>query len=450
MIRQVKSFPVHDAKSFLRHLTAYGSRSNNFCLLNSNRSFYPSRDKYSGYDLLAGTGSIDVLKPERDSFHSLRAFHDAHRDWLFGFFGYDLKNETAKLSSSNFDGLGFPSIHFFRPQYVIAVRGDNCEIYFDPRHDDEKSADRLFDKINSGVNVIDEKDFPEVQFEIKQRVSHDDYLENVKNILAHIQRGDVYELNCCQEFYSDDAHINSAEIYLRLNDFSPMPFSCFYRCDDKYLLCASPERFLKKSGINIISQPVKGTIIRGKTEAEDSLLKEKLLNDEKERAENVMIVDLVRNDLSHTARKGSVKVEELFGIYSFPHLHQMISTVTSEMRNDVHWTDVIRSAFPMGSMTGAPKIRALQLIEQYEKTKRGLFSGSVGYITPDGDFDFNVVIRSMLYNAGSNYLSFIAGSAITARSNPEMEYEECLLKASAFFKIFSDDAKPTKKPFVHA
>jgi para-aminobenzoate synthetase component 1 len=284
---------------------------------------------------------------------------------------------------------------------------------------------------------------------IKKRISREEYITDIKQILAHIQRGDVYELNYCQEFYSEEAVINPAQVYLQLNDFSPMPFSCFYRLGEKYVMCASPERFLKKSGSKIIAQPIKGTIARGKNEAEDFLQKQKLLNDEKERAENVMIVDLVRNDLSRTAKKNSVQVEELFGIYTFPHLHQMISTIVSEVRDGVEWTDVIRSAFPMGSMTGAPKIRAMQLIEQYEKTKRGLFSGSVGYITPEGDFDFNVIIRSVLYNAEKKYVSFMAGSAITANSVPEKEYEECLLKASAFFKIFSEDKNPAKT-FVNA
>ena len=446
MIRQVKKYQVHDVKIFLHDLLFYGSNSETFCLLNSNRSAKLHGDKYSGYDLLAGIGIIEELKAGNDSFNALHKFHQAKRDWLFGFFTYDLKNEISKLSSSNFDGLNFPSIHFFQPRYVIALRENDCEIHFNPQRDNEQSADKLFEEIISGHKEIN---YSEGNIEIKQRVTRDKYLEDVKNILAHIQRGDVYELNYCQEFYSENAAINPAHTYLQLNDFSPMPFSCFYRLGEEYLMCASPERFLKKVDDKIIAQPMKGTISRGKNEADDFLQKEKLLNDEKERAENVMIVDLVRNDLSRTAKKNSVQVEELFGIYSFPNLHQMISTVVSEKKDEMHWVDVIRNAFPMGSMTGAPKIRAMQLIEQYEKTKRGLFSGAVGYITPEADFDFNVVIRSVLYNAEKKYLSFMAGSAITANSNPEKEYEECLLKAAAFFKIFSDE-KELVKTLVNA
>ena len=245
-------------------------------------------------------------------------------------------------------------------------------------------------------------------------------------------------MNFCHEFYAENAIVDPFEVYLKLNRVSPMPFSCFYRNKDKYLMCASPERFLKKEGSKIISQPIKGTIKRGVTPKEDEALKNQLLNDPKERSENVMIVDLVRNDLSRTAKKGSVKVDELFGIYSFPQVQQMISTVSAEVKEEHHFVDVIKYAFPMGSMTGAPKIKAMELIEKYETTKRGLYSGTAGYITPAGDFDFNVVIRSILYNASEKYLSFTVGNAITHNSISESEYEECLLKAKAMFEVLEN------------
>ncbi|MFC2104842.1 anthranilate synthase component I family protein, partial [Bacteroidota bacterium] len=231
--------------------------------------------------------------------------------------------------------------------------------------------------------------------------------------------------------------IDPLKTFIGFNEISPAPFSCYYKLDDKYLLSASPERFIKKSNNKIISQPIKGTIKRSLDNKNDLKLKTELFNDPKERAENVMIVDLVRNDLSRTANKASVKVEELFGIYSFKQVHQMISTVVSEVNNDINIIDVIKNAFPMGSMTGAPKVRAMRLIEQYEKTKRGLYSGSVGYITPDNNFDFNVVIRSILYNQSKNYVSFTVGGAITSLADPDKEYEECMVKAEAMLKVFS-------------
>ena len=202
-------------------------------------------------------------------------------------------------------------------------------------------------------------------------------------------------------------------------------------------MCASPERFLARRGKKIISQPVKGTARRGATISEDKLILETLKNDPKEQAENVMIVDLVRNDLSHHAYRGSVKVEELFGLKSFRQIHQMVSTITSEIKNDVPFSEVIKNAFPMGSMTGAPKIRAMELIEEYENTKRGIYSGAIGYITPGGDFDFNVIIRSIIYNSENRYLSFMAGSAITIGADAEKEYEECLLKAVTMNKVLT-------------
>ena len=187
----------------------------------------------------------------------------------------------------------------------------------------------------------------------------------------------------------------------------------------------------------VISQPIKGTRKRVSSFEEDEVLKKELLHCPKERSENVMIVDLVRNDLSKTAQKSSVKVEELFGIYSFKQVHQMISTITSKLKVEIDPIDVIKTTFPMGSMTGAPKLSAMRLIEKYEFRNRGVYSGSLGYIKPNGDFDFNVIIRSMVYNSTTKYLSYSVGSAITAQANAEEEYQECLLKSQAFFKVLN-------------
>ncbi|MFY7988966.1 MAG: chorismate-binding protein, partial [Flavobacterium sp.] len=193
--------------------------------------------------------------------------------------------------------------------------------------------------------------------------------------------------------------------------------------------------YLRKEGLKVISQPIKGTARRSLDVKQDEQLKSDLAQNEKERSENIMIVDLVRNDLSHTATKGSVQVEELCQIYTFKQVHQMISTIVSEVENTTSPIEILRTTFPMGSMTGAPKISAMQIIEALEETKRGLYSGTVGYFTPTGDFDFNVVIRSILYNSQNKYLSFSVGSAVTAQAIPEMEYEECLLKAKAMFEV---------------
>lgn len=321
---------------------------------------------------------------------------------------YDVKNQFEKLSSNNFDGINWEDkIH-----RINLIKTPNLpfkrNVYFPPLST------------------------------IKTRESKSSYIEKVNALKQHIQQGNIYEVNFCMEFYAESILINPYVLFEKLMKISPMPFSCFIKYYDKYLICASPERFLKKNGNYIQSQPIKGTIKRGITLDEDLQLKEQLKNNEKERSENVMIVDLVRNDLSRIAEKGSVKVEELFGIYSFPQWHQMISTVSCQVKPDFSFVDILKATFPMGSMTGAPKISAMKLIEKYESTKRGMYSGSVGIMLPNSDFDLNVVIRSIQYNANTGYLSFMVGSAITINSDAEKEYDECLLKAKAILNVLGN------------
>ena len=277
---------------------------------------------------------------------------------------------------------------------------------------------------------------------IQSRVSKDQYIEIIHKIRGHILRGDCYELNFCQEFFVESANLDPLTLYRDLNRVSPSPFSAFYSVDEKFLICASPERFLKRKSDIILSQPIKGTSARdSRNKQHDETLKAELAASEKDRAENVMVVDLVRNDLSKICETDSVRVAELFGIYSFAQVHQMISTIVGNPRKDLHWSEMIAGTFPMGSMTGAPKKRVLELIEQYEKTKRGLFSGALGYVKPNQDFDFNVVIRSLLYNSPGSYLSYFAGSGITVNSDPEKEYEECLLKVATFEGIIKNPSR---------
>ena len=298
--------------------------------------------------------------------------------------------------------------------------------------DDEIESD--FDEILSICHTELVEVIPSSVF-IEQRISKENYIFKISKMLEHIHRGDIYEANFCMEFYVENAVINPLEIYQKLNSISEPPFAVYFKNNSNFLLCASPERYLKKENYKIISQPIKGTSKRSFDIEEDEVLKLDLENNPKERSENIMIVDLVRNDLSRTAIKSSVNVEELCKIYTFKQVHQMISTIVSEVENTTSPVAILQTTFPMGSMTGAPKIAAMQIIEDLEETKRGLYSGAVGYFTPNGDFDFNVVIRSILYNSENQYLSFSVGSAITSLSEPENEYEECLLKAKAIFEV---------------
>ncbi len=430
--RHTRSFNFEEEIT-LEKIVSWCSRFKPFVILNSNSNQNLPQDFYHSYDILIGAGEIDLMRNSEKIFDSLNDFQNKNNDWLFGYLSYDVKNQVENLRSENHDGIEGDVNYFFQPRYVFQLSEKNLIVHYLPEFDNEQSIDHLISDFKK--HIPDIKSVPFNPLDIRQRVNKEDYMVSVDRIKKHIKRGDIYELNYCIEFYGENATINPLVTYLELNNLSPMPFSTFCRFDDLYILCASPERFLAKRSSKIISQPIKGTIRRGKNENEDDQLIESLKNNPKEQSENVMIVDLVRNDLSRTAAKGSVKVEELFGIKTFKQLHQMVSTVTSEVSDDVCLTDVIKYAFPMGSMTGAPKIKAMELIEEYEKTKRGIYSGAIGYVNPNSDFDFNVVIRSILYNSKNHYLSFMAGSAITDRSEPEKEYQECLLKAGAMKKI---------------
>lgn len=353
--------------------------------------------------------------------------------WKFGFISYDYKNQLEKLNSDNPDHIGFPDRHFFSPELLFKICQSSVEIDYQP---DLYTEDQVRFMLDEARQLDPEMTSNPVQ--ITPRISKEEYLEKVYKLKEHIQLGDIYEVNFCQEFYAEKIELDPISVYIKLNEKSPTPFSSFVKHHDQFLMCASPERFMQKTGEKILSQPIKGTIRRGKNAREDELLKQTLLNDPKERSENVMIVDLVRNDLSRVAQKASVQVDELFGIYTFPQVHQMISTVSAKLKPETTFESIIQATFPMGSMTGAPKISSMELIEKYESTKRGIYSGTVGYIDEHGDFDFNVVIRSIIYNQKNKYLSFMVGGAITINSIPEKEYEECLLKAKAMMEVLSE------------
>lgn len=439
-MRIYKTYPVTNTEIFKQKLLIWANQFSRIAYLDSNNysQSVKSNFSYNSYECLVGVDSLsEIISNDNEGFKSLKEYINKTQDWLFGFFSYDLKNEDKNLSSNNFDGIIMPELHFFQPKYIFIVFENCVQIAFLPDITNADEINNIFKEINNVYPPSSQDNAGEPGIKIAQRYSRQEYLETVNKLKYHIQRGDIFEINFCQEFYSENAVINPLHTYFKLKNVSPTPFSSYYRLDAQFLLCASPERFIKKIGNKLISQPIKGTIRRGTTEKEDISLKAQLKNDPKERAENIMIVDLVRNDLSRTAQKKTVKVEELCEIYSFKQVHQMISTVVSKLHKKNHFIDAVKNAFPMGSMTGAPKIRAMELIEKYEKTKRGLYSGSVGYISPDGNFDFNVVIRSILYNKTKKYLSFIAGSAITSKSIPEKEYDECLVKAEAMLEVLN-------------
>jgi len=389
----------------------------------ADKPFLPAR-----YDLIAGYTQGESSGKHLVRLEDLKDIRSDNDKWYLGYLGYDLKIELEELHSNNPDRIGWPPLFFFSPEILFLVKGETIEVFSDKP---ETSLAEITDILNTIKPASTRYAMPVLQPSLTKEA----YLEKIRKLQEHIHRGDIYEVNFCMEFFKD-SHINPYACFQQISMHSPAPFSVFFRNKDHYLLSASPERFLQKENDILHSQPIKGTAPRGTTAAEDQKNKDYLRQSLKERTENIMITDLVRNDLSRIARKKTVEVEELCGIYTYPHVYQMISTIRAQI-DDISMYEIIRASFPMGSMTGAPKIRAMQLIEEYEDMKRGLYSGAVGYIAPGMDFDLNVVIRSLQYNAVEGYISYIAGSAITALSDPVGEYEECLLKAYAINQLLS-------------
>ncbi|SFD04132.1 aminodeoxychorismate synthase component I [Algibacter pectinivorans] len=434
-MRTKRIHTFEDIEKFKTQLLNWAQQFDEVVWLDSNPKTNKNGQKHYSYDAILAVEAFTSIKTDyHQGFEKLKEYQGYTNDWIFGYLTYDLKNDTEALKSSNFDGLGFSDLCFFQPKKVFLISGNQVEIQYLNFVDDEIDDDLLAIKIRT--QVARGQAYSDIK--IKLRTHKDAYFEKVNTMLEHIYRGDIYEANFCQEFYAENKEINPLETYQKLNSISKPPFAAFIRLEDKYVLSASPERYLKKAGTTVISQPIKGTAKRAMNTADDNLLKTNLHKDKKERSENIMIVDLVRNDLSKTALKGSVKVEELCKIYTFQQVHHMISTITSQVDPSTHPVDIIKSTFPMGSMTGAPKLSAMKIIETLEDSKRGIYSGAIGYFTPTGDFDFNVVIRSILYNKTKKNVSYSVGGAITAKSDPLKEYEECLIKAKAMRDVLEN------------
>ena len=414
---------IANKQQFLEKALTWANQFEISAIFDSNNS----SDKYSKYDYIIAADYIDFMETDfHEAFNKLEQFRLKYPEWIIGGLGYDLKNDIEQLQSNNPDYLEFPDCFFFVPKHLLLIKNDILEV----RSSSPSIYQEILDTSYSDPFTEQENTM------IKQRFSKEEYIQQVKNIQGHIGAGNIYETNFCMEFYGQSA-ISPIQTFRRLNASSNAPFTNYFRWFDKYIMCASPERFLAKRANKLISQPIKGTAKRGRNEEEDILLKEVLYNHPKERQENVMIVDLVRNDLTKSAKPGTVKVEDLFGIYSFKQVHQMISTVVCEADAQISVIQILKNTFPMGSMTGAPKIKAMELMEYYERSKRGIYSGAIGYINSDDDFDFNVVIRSILYNAANGYFSFHAGSAITYSADAEKEYAECLLKINALVQALN-------------
>ena len=394
---------------------------------------------YAAIDCIAAVHPISYISLEKVDPAALNAFIQENKgSWIFAHFNYEYHNITKSNNKTNLTG--FPLAYLYTPAVTIELKEKRVTI--ESVHDNPQV---IFDQIYALDFLSLGHPLPSTSTTINPLVHKADYIENIHKILALIRRGDFYEINYCQAFEAALTNVHPVNVYTNLTEVSPTPFACFYKNATDYLLCASPERYLQKKGSRLISQPIKGTIKRNiQNEIEDKLQLETLQNSSKDKSENVMVVDLVRNDLSRICEQGSVAVSELFGIYTYPQVHQMISTITGSVNDKVSFSEILDATFPMGSMTGAPKKSVMETIDLLEPTKRGLYSGTIGYINPTGDFDFNVVIRSIFYNSQSGKANYQVGGGITIYSDPEKEYEECLLKAAAIKKVLSNNDSTTE------
>ncbi len=426
MEKNKATFAIENNKAFKIKMLNWSRRFNIFCFLDSGHR----PDDESSFDYLLAAGcKRSVSITHENGLEALQVFADLNKEWFFGHLGYDILNKRTVNNKAPENDVDFGDGFFFIPEILLLLKDNKLTIESEHRDKTE-----IFNAINKEDDFINRPGPVNIEFEYG--ISREEYKSIIQDLKSHILRGDCYEINFCQHFYASNVSIDPFFYYSRLAEISPNPFSTFYKLNDKYCLCASPERFIKKSGNTIFSQPIKGTSKRDLTDAvADLKSKQHLMNSAKEKSENVMIVDLVRNDLSKICTEGSVGVKELFGIYSFPQVHQMISTIEGEIEPGTKLTDIIKACFPMGSMTGAPKIKVMELIARYEHFTRGLFSGSIGYINPEGDFDFNVVIRSLFFDETKKIISFKAGGGITFNSEAEQEYEECMLKAEAIIRV---------------
>ena len=376
---------------------------------------------YEGkYEFLAAFGAEKIVQNPEE----LEKYKNEN-NWFFGVVGYDLKNKFEELSSLNSEIIHTPELLFFVPKIIIGI-------------DREENVTLIKGALPPNFWHESEQKHPHRINPEEVPIIKEDYLKKINAIHELIREGEVYELNYCVPHKFTYEEFSPINFQIALINKSPVPMAAYFSADSLHLCGASMERYLTKKEDKILSQPIKGTIKKGETIEEDHALIASLLNSEKDRAENVMIVDLVRNDLNKICQTSSVKVTELCEIYSYLQVHQMISTVEGKLKPNTSFTDILRATFPMGSMTGAPKIAAMKHIDELESFKRGWYSGSVGYIQPNGDFDFNVVIRSLLCDEDKKILNYCAGGAITIDSNPENEWEEIQVKTKAITEVLNN------------
>lgn len=428
-MRVTAEFPI--APDFRSKLSAYAAGFEEFALLDScGNSVYGE----NSFDYLLAAGAHAVCAPGSEArvFAEWEAFVEAHGDWIFGFLGYELNVGTESISPPAQKLFPSPPLRFFVPAILVLVQGTAVTISVHPDAICD-SPDHVYHAILSAPL----HPFSDTCIRLQPMINKSAYIANVERIRKHIIDGDIYELNYCQPFVAHNAELEPISVFNRLCEVSKAPFSALHRFGSQYLICGSPERFFRYDGRRIQSMPIKGTRRRDADSTVDEQLRSELEQSVKDKAEHIMIVDLVRNDLTPYAVSGTIQVDALYGIHAFPQVYQMVSTISAELRQGVPVCRAIRQAFPMGSMTGAPKVRAMEIIAEVEPFQRGMYSGAFGYFTPEGHCDFNVVIRSLLYNADTRLLAAYAGGAIVYDSVAEKELDECYVKLSGIQQVLN-------------
>lgn len=415
--------PVHSLGLLRKQLASLAAAEPVSMLLGGHE--FP--DPYGKYLMLLALDVEECIELDagQQAFEALEGLAE-QGDWWFGHLSYDLKKETHGLDSHHSSYIAWPDVYWFKPRIVCVLHRDRPN---------ELHVYGTSSLLLPEIQELPTETLPKVDFQ--SATSFETYRQHIEAIREDIRCGTYYELNHCLEFRGHCADLPILEAWNQLHEQGPAPFSALYRLREQTAMCLSPERFLARRGNLLISEPIKGTAPRGKSHEHDEYLKKQLAEDEKNRAENIMIVDLVRNDLSMGCIPGTVKVPELCAIRSYARVHQMTSVVCGTSLPGIHAAQHLKNTFPMGSMTGAPKHEVLQHIERFESFRRGLYSGAIGYMDPSGDFDFNVVIRTLQYAQPGGRIAYHTGGAITWDSVAAQEWEECRWKAAGILNVFS-------------
>lgn len=388
----------------------------NWSALRPHRRFLYRRMADEGREVL-GVGLL--LEADRPRFLQGKV-----SDWWFGHLAYEFDPAGERDRVAPPHDRGLPLAQWWVPRWVFEWREGRVVLH--AFANDLAAGLALLSELREYHPSTRQTDAP---VHLLLRTDREEYLRRVQQLKAHIQRGDIYEVNFCITREGRSPEMDPFQAFGALLRNTDAAFAGFLRCNDHMALCASPERFLTFKADKVWSQPMKGTRPRHADAAEDERLARELAGDPKERSENIMAVDVVRHDLSRVAAKASVVVEELCAVRPHARVHQMTSTVAARLAPGKDPWDAVCAAFPMASMTGAPKQRAMQLIDQLEDGPRGLFSGSLGFFAPDGTGDLNVVIRTLLHTVGTGLTTLSTGSALTAACDPAQEWMECELKA---------------------